>query len=156
MFDAEISAASAAWGIPISWIQAVIQTESSWNPQAFNASDPGGARGLMQIIGPTASAYGVTDLETLFDPAVNIDIGTHLLHDIRGRVGDDVQAIYSAYNSGSPTKYLTSSEVAANVARFVANLETYLAHEPLVVTSGAGALLLAVLVWFWIKRKGKH
>src|SRR5215468_9300352 len=104
MFETEINRASATWGIPVPWIQAVIATESNWNANAYNASDPGGARGLMQIIGPTAQGYGVVDLDTLFIPSVNIDLGTHLLADIRARVGDDVSAIYSAYNSGDPNK----------------------------------------------------
>lgn len=156
MFDSEIANASSRWGIPIPWIQAVIETESSWNPSAFNASDPGGSRGLMQISGPTAKSYGVTDLNTLFDPALNIDIGTHLLSDIRMRTGDDVAAIYSAYNSGNPSLYLTSSQVGANVHRFLANLQTWLEQEPLIATAGgAGGLIVALLLLIWAKTKKK-
>ncbi len=158
MYDDLIAAASAKWGVPQSWIGGVIQRESSFNANAYNPNDPGGARGLMQIIAATAHAYGVTDLSTLFDPAVNIDVGTHLLSDLRVNYGDDFQRVYSAYNSGKPDAYLTSSEVATNVAAAVSDVTQWaMDHPEAAIAGGAagGVLLFLVGYWFLKFKKGK-
>src|SRR6185436_19757705 len=120
-----VTQAANDWGVPAEWIKAVIEVESSGNPNAYNPADPGGARGLMQIIASTARAYGVEDLAELFDPVVNIAVGTHLLSDLRRRYGDDFRRVYSAYNSGGPDKWTWSEQVAANVARALSALEGY-------------------------------
>jgi len=120
-----VNQAAADWGVPVEWIKAVIQVESGGNPDAFNRSDPGGSRGLMQISGPTARAYGVEDLDTLFDPVLNIAVGTHLLSDLRRSYGDDFRRVYSAYNSGGPDKWTWSAQVAANVERALGALAGY-------------------------------
>lgn len=146
MFDAIIAGAASKWSVPEEWISAVIQTESSGNPMAFNPNDPGGARGLMQITAPTARSYGVVDLNKLFDPAYNIEVGTHLLHDLISRYGMDFRRVYSAYNSGNPDLWQTSSEVAANVARALSNLSPAAA-------GGAGLILIAAAIYFFMKRK---
>ena len=152
MFESFIDASSREYGVPVSWIQAVIQTESSWNPNAYNASDPGGARGLMQIIAATARAYGVTNLSDLFDPATNIDIGTHLLSDIAQGLhvinwdSADFRRVYSAYNSGNPDKWETSSQVAANVQRALGALANWTTSNP-GTSSGIGLLLVGVVIW---------
>jgi soluble lytic murein transglycosylase-like protein len=151
MFDDSIQTSANRYGVPVSWVQAVISVESNWNPNAYNANDPGGARGLMQIIEPTARAYGVTDLSTLFDPTVNIDVGTHLLGDLRQRYGDDFQAVYSAYNSGSATLWQTSAQVAANVEKAVEALASWSTENPIASTSGAGILILAIVAWFFLR-----
>ncbi len=152
MYDDLIAAASQKWSVPDWWIAGVIQAESSWNPNAVNLSDPGGSRGLMQISGPTAHAYGISDLSTLFDPAVNIDVGTHLLSDLRSSYGDDLRRVYSAYNSGKADLYLTSSEVANNVERVLAAGADWTAAHP----AGDAALgILALLTVYWISRRKK-
>lgn len=149
MCDELIAQYSSVYGIPIPWIEAVIDVESSFMPTAVSNK---GARGLMQIMPATGHDYGVTNPDDLFDPAINIDVGTHLLSDLRDRLGDDVAAIYSAYNSGKPDLYLTSAEVAANVDRFLNRLEYYLQQEPLIATGGAaGGLVVLLLVWLWTK-----
>jgi soluble lytic murein transglycosylase-like protein len=149
MFDSEISSASYSYDVPESWIRAVIQVESNWNPNAFNPNDPGGSRGLMQISGPTAKAYGVTDLDSLFDPLYNIGIGTRLLGDLRQRYGDDFQAVYSAYNSGSPTLWQTSSQVAGHVENALNALAQFAEDNPAVVQTAAvgGSVLFWVLLF---------
>lgn len=152
MYDSLISSASAKWSVPPEWIKAVIQVESAWNPEAYNPDDP--SFGLMGILDATARAYGVTDLITLFDPATNIDIGTHLLADLRARYGDDFRSVYSAYNSGSPTLWETSAEVAGNVQRAVSALAEYLGTQ---VSGNAGTLVLIGLgVWWFVKKRRKR
>lgn len=172
MFDTEISEASLRYGVPESWIKAVIEVESSWNPQAFRAEPQiqDASWGLMQILDRTARGLGFAgDPLTLFDPGINIDLGAKLLGQLRSRYGDDFRRIYSAYNSGRADLWETSSQVAANVGRALAALEKYVTEdiewitgmtpgtiEPRTRTMGAGvmALLFLVLAWAWLgKRK---
>lgn len=157
MFDSEISSAAYSYSVPESWIRAVIQVESNWNPNAFNPNDPGGSRGLMQISGPTAHAYGVTDLDQLFDPLYNISIGSRILSDLRSRFGDDFRAVYSAYNSGSGTLWQTSAQVADHVSKALAALANWTdtavdwaENNPAVVQTAAvgGSVLFWIAVFF--------
>jgi soluble lytic murein transglycosylase-like protein len=150
MFDDFISASAAKWNVPPEWIYAVIETESGWDPNAYNAGDPDGARGLMQIIGPTARALGISDLNSLFDPATNIDLGTKLLGLLRTRYGDDFQRVYSAYNSGNPDLWQTSTQVAAHVANALANLAKWSGNS-----GNAGLLVVLALAVFWLYARNK-
>jgi soluble lytic murein transglycosylase-like protein len=137
------------YNVPEAWIRAVIQVESNWNPNAYNPNDPGGSRGLMQISGPTAKSYGVTDLDSLYDPLYNIGIGTRLLDELRQRYGDDFQAVYSAYNSGSPTLWQTSSQVAGHVENALNALAQFAEDNPAVMQTAAvgGSVLFWVLLF---------
>lgn len=51
---------------------ALSRHESNFNP---NAKSKAGARGLMQIMPATASDYGVSDPDALYDPATNYRVG---------------------------------------------------------------------------------
>lgn len=51
---------------------ALSRHESNFNP---NAKSKAGARGLMQIMPATASDYGVTDPDALYDPETNYRVG---------------------------------------------------------------------------------
>lgn len=157
MFDSFIAAASDAYNVPVSWIKAVIEVETggTWDPNAYNPNDPGGARGLMQIIAQTAYGLGITDLNSLFDPAVNIDAGTRLLGQLRAAYGDDFSRVYSAYNSGRPDLYLTSAEVADHVNKALAALSLYVSEGVGEVQAGSPAGLLivgAILLFLWNQR----
>lgn len=150
MFDAEIQAAASAWNVPVSWIKAVIQTESAWNPDAYNPNDPTGAYGLMQVLYSTAQALGYLGQPGgLLDPATNINLGTKLLSQLRASYGDDFRRVYSAYNSGNPDLWQTSTEVAGNVARALAALLSYSVENPV----GSGLVLAVMFLLVWMFRK---
>lgn len=161
MFDTEILQASQKYGVPQSWIKAVIDTESAWNAAAYRAEPKiqDASYGLMQLLSKTARGLGYTgDPDGLYDPATNIDLGTKLLSQLRQRYGDDFRAIYSAYNSGSPTLYQTSAQVASNVARAVDNLTKWLTSEAESLTSTPASssvvgLLVLVLLWAWAGKR---
>lgn len=156
MFDTEIQSAASAWNVPVSWIQAVIEVESSWNPKAYRAEpDQGDASfGLMQLLGKTAASLGYTGTaEGLYEPSTNISLGAELLSQLRAKYGDDFRRVYSAYNSGRPDLWKYSTQVAANVARALAALVRYSSET---VTSSGSAMTLAILfilVWMF-KKKG--
>jgi soluble lytic murein transglycosylase-like protein len=75
-------------------VQAVIQTESNWNPRAVS---PKGAFGLMQLIPATAERYGVEDV---FDPVQNIQGGARYLRDLLDHFNGDLRKSLAAYNAG--------------------------------------------------------
>lgn len=85
-------------------IAAVIRVESSWDPNAV--SEPG-ARGLMQVMPATAAevaaALGLTEFEAdqLFEPDVNIHIGTYYLATLRQQFAGQEAAMLAAYNGGA-------------------------------------------------------
>jgi len=96
-----ILGASSSFNVPPGLIAAVIQKESSGNPDAFGYSNE---YGLMQLLCSTARDMGFSyDCKKLFDPAVNIYYGTKYLSFQYDRYGSWEKAI-SAYNAGHYTE----------------------------------------------------
>ncbi|AIQ64994.1 lytic transglycosylase [Paenibacillus stellifer] len=89
-----IQAASAKYGVPADLIKAVIDTESSFNPNVVSSA---GAKGLMQLMDGTAQGLGVSDP---FDPAQSIDGGTRYLSYQLKRFDGQVNMALAAYNAG--------------------------------------------------------
>jgi len=122
-FDEIISRAAERYGVPFEWLKAIIGTESSFNPRAYRAepSIRDASYGLMQLLERTARALGFEGtMDELYDPEVNIMLGAKLIgEELIPRCGATFESVYSAYNSGSCGKYLSSSEVARNVERAV-------------------------------------
>jgi hypothetical protein len=75
-------------------VYAVIKVESNGNP---NAVSHAGARGLMQLMPPTAAEMGVTQV---FDPAQNVAGGTQYLAKMLQYFDDDEVKALAAYNAG--------------------------------------------------------
>lgn len=78
-------------------IQAMVQAESSGNPNAIGPKTKSGrAQGLMQLIPSTAKALGVTDS---LDPQQNIDAGEKYFDQMLKKFGSQELAL-AAYNWG--------------------------------------------------------
>ncbi|CAH1055764.1 lytic transglycosylase domain-containing protein [Paenibacillus pseudetheri] len=93
-YDDLIQTASAKYGVPVDLIKAVIDTESSFNPNIVSSA---GAKGLMQLMDGTARGLGVSDS---FDPAQNIDGGVrYLSYQLKRFDGQEKMAL-AAYNAG--------------------------------------------------------
>ncbi|WP_457913849.1 murein transglycosylase [Candidatus Gillettellia adelgis] len=90
--------------ITLSYAMAITRQESAWNPKAQSAV---GATGLMQVMPNTAqhtvkifSIPGYVSSSQLFDPKINITIGTRYLEHLYQRFGHNRILSTAAYNAG--------------------------------------------------------
>jgi soluble lytic murein transglycosylase-like protein len=159
-YDAIIENAAARYGVPFTWIKAVIGTESNFSPAAYRyeARINDASYGLMQLLSETARGLGWAgdDPEELFEPSLNIELGTKLLADLRARYGDNFRRVYSAYNSGRPDLWETSAQVRHNVERAEGWLEQVIAEHPTAAAAiGGGAILAALAAFAFFRKRGK-
>lgn len=80
-------------GVSPDLFEALVSVESGFNPMAVSHR---GAKGLAQLMDPTARSLGVTDP---FDPEQNLDAGARYLAQMLRRFGDPELAL-AAYNAG--------------------------------------------------------
>ena len=90
-------------GVPELFVYAIMRKESSFLPHALSGSD---ARGLLQLI-PNTGLEVAKHLgeplfaDELFDPEVNVRLGTAYLGGLLNRFADQVALAAGAYNAGS-------------------------------------------------------
>ena len=90
-------------GIEPAWAYGILRAESAWMSDARSGAD---ARGLMQLLPDTGAAvarrhgldWGGGD--TLYDPAINIALGTRYLAELAGRFSGSPWLASAAYNAG--------------------------------------------------------
>ena len=99
-------------------VAALIRQESNFNPMA---TSPVGARGLMQLMPSVgqglAASKGITPWspDLLYEPAVNIRLGTAHLKGLAGKYNDVVK-ILAAYNAGESRVEKWSTKTGASDA----------------------------------------
>jgi hypothetical protein len=92
-----VEAAAERHEIDARIVQAVIQVESAYDPQARS---PKGALGLMQLMPATAVRLGAAPASNLFDPALNIELGVRYLRLLGNLFNGRLDLVLAAYNAG--------------------------------------------------------
>jgi len=95
-----ISRYAGTAGVKTSLAYAVMRSESSFNPAA---TSPVGARGLMQLMPDTAAKMVKEkgfNAERLYDPELNIRLGTRHLKDLLDQYQGNMVAVIASYNAG--------------------------------------------------------
>lgn len=85
---------SHAYGVPLEFVQAVIDIESAWRPYVVSAK---GAAGVMQLMPPTAFTFGVSNR---FRVEENIRGGIAYLAYLMHQFGGDLRLVAAAYYTG--------------------------------------------------------
>lgn len=124
-YEELIQTASAKYGVPVDLIKAVIDTESSFNPNVVSSA---GAKGLMQLMDGTANGLGVSDP---FDPAQSIDGGVrYLSYQLKRYDGQEKMAL-AAYNAGpgrvNKLGVSSDAELMANLSELPKETQAYIA-----------------------------
>lgn len=129
-YAAQVTEASQRFGIPTTWIMAVMRTESAGDLRAVSSA---GAMGLMQVMPDTWAGLRIRHGlgHDPFDPRDNILAGTAYLREMWDRYGN-VAAMLAAYNAG-PARYedylLTDRPLPAETRAYVAALAPVLLGE---------------------------
>lgn len=93
-FQAHIRKASEKYMVDPALIEAIIQVESSFDPDAVSTS---GATGLMQLMPGTA---GDLDVDDRYSPRQNIHGGAKYISELMDRFDKDLTLVVAAYNAG--------------------------------------------------------
>lgn len=111
--QAALEASAREQRIDPAFVAALIRQESIFNPAA---TSPAGARGLMQIMPSVGrrlargAAFPLWDPVLLYQPDVNLDLGTRHLAELLRRYPQEVRAL-AAYNAGASRVELWSSKI---------------------------------------------
>ncbi len=103
MFRTELIRSAKSRGIDPRFVLAIMKQESSFRA---NAKSPAAARGLLQLVYDTAvkynqkAGYSNFQADDLYQPAVNIAIGSVYIADLKTQFGGMYEAIAASYNGG--------------------------------------------------------
>lgn len=150
--------------VPADIIKGVIATESSFRPEVWRDEPQihDRSRGLMQLLLKTARGLGFRESpDLLYDPELNVMLGTALLAQLYRRFGDWTDAL-AAYNGGYPRRSTTTGQLEPRLAQYVAKVMGHIARwkkAPAVSaaqkTAGVASLVaLAVLLRAFLRRGG--
>ena len=93
-FGDVIERAADRYSVDSLLLAAIVEAESSFNPEAVS---PQGALGLMQLMPSTGDLFRATDL---LDPKVNVDTGARYLSTLLRQFDGDVVLALAGYNAG--------------------------------------------------------
>lgn len=102
-FEDIVEQMGAHYDVPTPLIYAVMREESGFNPKAVS---PRKARGLMQMIQPTAlriaseASVRRFHVRKLFNPEIAIQLGTHYLADLLALFDGNIPAAIASYHAG--------------------------------------------------------
>ena len=103
MYRAELLRSAKTLNIDPRFVLAIMKQESSFRA---NAKSPSAARGLLQLVFDTAlkynkkAGYAKLDPDDLYQPSINIAIGSAYIADLKSEFGGLYEAIAASYNGG--------------------------------------------------------
>lgn len=115
-FASIVAKAAEQHGLDPKLIEAVIQTESSFQADAVS---PVGAQGLMQLMPATAADLGVKDA---FDPEQNVMAGSKYLKQLMNRYDGDAKLALAAYNWGMGNLERNPERMPQETIQYVAKI----------------------------------
>ena len=111
--------ASRMHDVPVDLLLAVAATESAWDPDARSHAN---AHGIMQIQWPgTARHLGVTRVAELYNPCLNIELGTRYLRELLDANDGNVERALAAYNYG-PGRISRAPELPAGARAYASRV----------------------------------
>jgi soluble lytic murein transglycosylase-like protein len=103
MYTADLLKASRKHNVDPRFILAIMKQESTFRP---SVKSPAGARGLLQLVYDTALKYNTEagypslDPDDLYQPAVNIAIGSLYIGELKDEFNGLYEAVAASYNGG--------------------------------------------------------
>jgi soluble lytic murein transglycosylase len=103
MYRAELLRSAKSRGVDPRFVLAIMKQESSFRA---NAKSPAAARGLLQLVYDTAlkynkkAGYANFQADDLYQPSVNIAIGSVYIAELKDEFGGMYEAIAASYNGG--------------------------------------------------------
>jgi len=109
-----------AYGVPLEFVQAVIDVESAWHPYVISAK---GAAGLMQLTPPAALTFGVTNRFLIEE---NIRGGVAYLAYLTRRFEGERRLVAAAYYAGEKRIKKEGLRCAdADIYRYVSEVQRF-------------------------------
>ena len=109
-----------AYGVPLEFVQAIIDVESAWHPYVISAK---GAAGLMQLMPPTAFTFGVTNRFLIEE---NIRGGVAYLAYLTRRFDGELRLVAAAYYAGEKRIKKQGLRCAdADICRYVSEVQRF-------------------------------
>jgi soluble lytic murein transglycosylase-like protein len=121
-----------AYGVPLEFVQAVIDVESAWHPYVVSAK---GAAGLMQLTANTAFTFGVTNR---FRIEENIRGGVAYLAYLSRQFEGELRLVAATYYAGEQRikqRGLTCAD--ADVYRYVCLVQRFYSRRQMVAKTTA-------------------
>ena len=129
-YQALVEKHAAAQDLDANLVWAVMARESGGR---WNATSHKNARGLMQVIPPTAARMGV-DPKNLYNPEHNIIAGTRYLRFLSNRYNGNIDLMLAGYNAGEGAvdkyKGIPPYRETQNYVRLVRNRYAQLSGNP--------------------------
>lgn len=117
--------ASNMHDVPLDLVLAVAATESNWDPDARSHAN---AHGIMQIQWPGTARYlGVRRVAELYNPCLNIELGSRYLKELLGRFDGDETKALAAYNYG-PGRIERAAAIPNGALRYAATVRKHRAN----------------------------
>ena len=135
LLDAEMCWAdyyARAYGLPLEFVQAVIDVESAWHPYVISMK---GAVGLMQLTAPTAFTFGVTNRFWIEE---NIRGGVAYLAYLSRQFKGELRLVAAAYYAGEQRIRKRGLRCAdADISRYVCLVQRFYSARQMVAKTTA-------------------